>query len=563
MLRVELPKSSKGVVFPQLFTAEMNNFDVEELLPSLFFLIVARGRRKYGRKNDPKQIREFVKKMADSAAVEGFEGPDGERLLERWLRTSVLRVSAVGKSRSGEQIEHLLPLTLLTYKAGFPLQTSRLRKVDIFLYETLLQVLREAEVEAPRVALDGLFRKALGQGVRIGPPPELDGFYDGESRVDVNTFASLCFLEGLAPTPCDSKEKLPDRRAALPRQAERIGRDLIMYVMAYMGQLPQLALTRSLMALIDFQLFVYTMKLAAAVNELVATAEIPDGMRLDRNASPPEIYVDFTRERGGLSDDLAKACVERDLEALVTFYDNVVLLRTIDRFVEGQAQINDRLRALEADPPEYLRSLVRLRDDGFVQQRAMAEIDLIRSLNVDADGDAADASAAIREYFEQLMRDHASTPLDKVVALLADRHRQNSLGAFVKWFWSVGGFRKDYGLVTGNASGARLGRYAMSDDLLGALVQLAFAQDLGNRLDRVALRPRLSLRDFLAWLEERFGVVVARPPAGSDGASNRAAAKENLEALKRRLRQMGFYEDLSDDFTAQYLRNPFAAEVVA
>jgi hypothetical protein len=62
-------------------------------------------------------------------------------------------------------------------------------------------------------------------------------------------------------------------------------------------------------------------------------------------------------------------------------------------------------------------------------------------------------------------------------------------------------------------------------------------------------------------LEQRFGVAVDRPPGFAPTAEATAAAKRNLEALKLRLRQMGFFQVLSDDFTAQYLRAPSRGEV--
>ena len=64
------------------------------------------------------------------------------------------------------------------------------------------------------------------------------------------------------------------------------------------------------------------------------------------------------------------------------------------------------------------------------------------------------------------------------------------------------------------------------------------------------------MADLLRWLEQRFGVLVERPPKRLDNTSARAAAKGNLEAFRSRLRQMGFYEALSDDFNAQYVTNP-------
>jgi hypothetical protein len=57
-------------------------------------------------------------------------------------------------------------------------------------------------------------------------------------------------------------------------------------------------------------------------------------------------------------------------------------------------------------------------------------------------------------------------------------------------------------------------------------------------------------------LERRWGILINRPPPLLDNATNREAAAANLEAFKRRLRQMGYFEALSDDFTAQYVIDP-------
>jgi hypothetical protein len=91
--------------------------------------------------------------------------------------------------------------------------------------------------------------------------------------------------------------------------------------------------------------------------------------------------------------------------------------------------------------------------------------------------------------------------------------------------------------------------------MLVALVQLALIDREPRRM-MARTRPRMKLRYFLQFLEHHFGILVDRPPDFLDGAAFRAAARENFDALKRRLRQMGYFQELSDDFTAQYLRDP-------
>ena len=101
----------------------------------------------------------------------------------------------------------------------------------------------------------------------------------------------------------------------------------------------------------------------------------------------------------------------------------------------------------------------------------------------------------------------------------------------------------------------------MSDDLLATLVLLAMIEDPSGDLHHVTPRATLRLAEFLEFLEKRFGIIIARPPSFLDSVTARSAAAENFESLKRRLRQMGFFQALSDDFTAQKLQMPEVREV--
>jgi len=57
-------------------------------------------------------------------------------------------------------------------------------------------------------------------------------------------------------------------------------------------------------------------------------------------------------------------------------------------------------------------------------------------------------------------------------------------------------------------------------------------------------------------IEERYGLLIDKPPANERSAEAVEAARRNLEAFKVRLRQIGVFENLSDDFDAQYIRLP-------
>lgn len=566
-MNIVLPKESRGYVYYRIFTVEMNNFDVERLLPSLFYLIVTKGRQRAKIPNDPTAFDTYIERLSTHAGVSGFNTASGRRLLDRWIRSSVIQVGKKGRAQKDEQIECIQPLTFLAYKSGLPSEITRQRKVHLFLYWLMCSVLTQPPLKLNEIqakdALDKVFREAFGSGIVIGVGPKFDGKYNGFTNLDLQTLLCLYYLDGFAPTEIsNTKESSYPFGPALPWLAENFGKDILQYVMQYATQVPTLALTRSLLALINFELFIYTLKLVYAINELVQTGELPTAMTRLQKISPPEVYADFTRDRGDISDFISVACVEQHLEEVGVFFKSSMQLRTTDRFVQENSYLRRQLldsNQKEIETPEYLKTLVRLFNEPDIRADARAEIRKIRTESTNACANEVEQEE-IERYFSFLDDQFEGNAMPIVVELLSVAQMKSGLESYTKWLSNIGGLRKSYGLLAGNLKGRRNWRYAMSDDLLAALVNLAFIETPDGNLDAARLRQRLPLREFLQFLELRFGILVDRPPTFLDTAQNRQAALANLEALKRRLRMMGFFEALSDDFNAQYLRAPLAQE---
>ena len=556
------PKQVRGLTFERLFAHDMNNFDVRELLPSLFFVIVANGRRPRGRPNDPADLEGFLERLVEHPRLEGFDDPAGRAMLDRWLRASVIQTSRKGKSRGREQLRYVQPLSLLTYKTGLPRESGRKRRVDLYLYRAMTRALERDGVDRAPAALGEIFRGSFGREVTIGPAPTYDGTFNGDDHVDLHTLLTLCYLDGFEPTPADRKSddllsSSPEATPAMPRIEQQVGEDLIRYTLAYRDRSSTMALTDGLMALIDVHLFTGTLKLTVATDELVRTGELPDAMRAEPGPTPPEIYTDFTRERGSSSDELAQACVDRDLEMLGRFFRHLMHLKTLDLVVQRTSKLRAKLEGLES--PAYLTSLVALQGEAQVRAELLLE-DVVEQSSEAAGSEelAAEIRAHVDTMVERFDHDHVRA----FATLLATSQEKALSTSLQKWFWSVGGLRSEHGMIEGNLVGRRRARYVISDGMLGVLVQLALI-DVNDSLAPRGVRPQLSMAEFLTFLHERFGILVDRPPAFLDGARSRAAARDNLQALKRRLRQMGYFEALSDDFGAQYLRDPQPAAGVS
>ena len=62
-------------------------------------------------------------------------------------------------------------------------------------------------------------------------------------------------------------------------------------------------------------------------------------------------------------------------------------------------------------------------------------------------------------------------------------------------------------------------------------------------------------------LKERFGILINETSEDDRSIQAGQAASSNLNEFKIRLRQLGRFESLSDEFEAQYVRSPIRNQV--
>ncbi len=561
-MKLKIPKDLAKVLFPRVLTIELNGFDIDWFLPSLYFKILGCGRARARRTNDPTTIGRYIDELAAHPALEGFQTPEGRRALERLVRTSLIMTGRVGRAKRGEQIISTVPYTLLAYKPGFPTESRRQRGADAFVYQALRKKLGSDH------DLQTFMKTYLGQGVTVGVPPRLEGSYDGRTDLDTMSRLSVAFMDVFEPTGVGNAM---DRLAppSCPALVDELATDLLRYLFAYCEQMPSQALTYYLMALINLELFTYTIKLVHAINTLVGEPEtLPPAMRESFEPSGPEVYLDFTGTAGSLSQQMAAACVRRDIEAYQRFLSSNILLRQLDRYAESLRRNSRRKAEIDtvldgqASGPMYLQGLLLLQQHPAIglalEASARADEDKIREENTTTGEDPdPDELAWIDE-----LASSAENDIERVVLLLAEGQRAQALTGFMKWFVGVGGMTKPHGILSGISRNRRSWRYEPSNDLLAVLVQLAAVRlapsNQGN--DGTRILAEVPLQDFLSFLEDRFGILIDRPPAPFEGPEYAAAARDNLRAMLGRLRQMGIFTDLSDDFTVQRLRPPYATE---
>jgi hypothetical protein len=112
----------------------------------------------------------------------------------------------------------------------------------------------------------------------------------------------------------------------------------------------------------------------------------------------------------------------------------------------------------------------------------------------------------------------------------------------------------DRGFMAGRGRTRR--KYVIGNELLEVLIQLAV---LGQRASDGKWQSRpITIQEFVDWLRGRYGLLIDTlgPGVPDDEQINRALAT-NLSALKTRLRQLGFFTDLSDASNSQVITPRF------
>jgi hypothetical protein len=539
---IVIPKGLRSFEFTELTLVDLNDVDIDRLLPQLWELIVKQGRQSNPLK-DADDYNHYLDALATDKRMVGFEDEQGKRVLDGWLRSSVVRIGAKGRTKTGTQMAYIQPLTIASYRAGLP-KVRRNRNADTLIYRLLTDEMELRGWKPPQKPLRQALQKAVGAGVDINVDGQWQPSYNGHEEIDVNALLSLYFLEEFTMGGLRKDPGFTTVDSAVPSATRGLANDLLDYLTTYGGQLPPAAFVDRFAALISLRLFQLPLRIARAARHVITTSQKSADMQEEDAPNPLALYCDFTRIRGSASDELARQCVQRDMEITRGFLSDRLLLRSLREAMGSLKQKGEEIKGLRM--PDRLIAMIAEKEDLRIGAYANYQMDLIeKETHEDASGTPEDLA------FISEVKNSEAPPVEQLAALLVEALSGVGLKNQVKWFWNTGGIQKPYGLLMGSVNSRRSWRYAPSDDLLNAILLVCFTHPQDQRPKR-----RMPIKDLLDILDKRFGILIDRPPADFDSADNRAAAGRNFEAFKRRLRLLGCFDGLSDDFSAQYVSNP-------
>jgi hypothetical protein len=492
---------------------------VDRAFGNFLWLLKNNGRPVKASKKSVMLVRELAEKISlDTKHFNGLEG-DRKEILGKWMASDFADVvQSRSKELNGEAVlAGLLPLHLDVVRLRHPTYARD--------YGTSRYIYSVARNSQPLMEeLKSFFGVNIHEK-QIGP------------EIDIETLFLVHLLDNFKDDPSSLKQEPYYPPICTGETAIFI--DDLMRVLAYRNYIPRREIIRYLLTLTSFHLALSTLKTVKIVNGICMSGEGCKDCRPNTLLMDPtpwceyrlDIFVDLTEQKKDFSYELARRKLQQHYAELSKYIKNSIRLKKLDEFAQNRLEDGQWMKsvmgllALESHPKAagYFEGRI----DDLVEPEGGEEI------NTDLDR----------------IRKLGMSPVDTYVEMLYSLLHKRTIPRYRKLLDSFCGKNLDTGFL--RAGKGRVGRrYFLGSELLETLVQISV---LDYKHGALAQRG-IAIKDFVNWLKNRYGILIDEYGEPVENAEIAQAMNKNYSALKDRLRQLGFYADLSDASNSQQIQ---------
>lgn len=534
-----LDRKQKAFRYFPVMPFDANNLNFEQAIVKLLVLLHTKGKVITKTNKDtlyPESLVEIIK--SDNKHFEGVNDQIRERLMQNWINSDFATTVIEGKGRGGRaRISNLKPLHLSTIKLLDPRVRSQDRDISIFLYNIF---------KGTAIASDSDFLMSyLLEGTKRQGEFNLTVDDSKFDDLDIETQFLLRLLDSFSiDRPAINVKLVPDYKFICEAHQRQFLIDTLK-LLVYKTSVPRRELFNYLTILFNFHTALFAIKTFNQINALVNNKKLKcshcrtiqtdkDFANLHKCDFQPGIFVDLTLGQDSLCDNLSKKCTEDHYNEMYKYFRSHYKLAKLSEFAKIQGNNNPSLEQLIG----YLDNPTL---DGFFSFKLA---DIINDEDLKDDMDVQDILKmdipSLDKYIEILCNDKSNWKN------LVTRHKKLMAG--------LCNMNRDDGFLQGGRGKKR--KYVLGNLLLEVLVQLAVvsADPKGFKTQPI------TIVSFVEWLKTRYGIYINELPEGSDSPDTAKALNNNFTALKERLRQLGFYTDLSDASNSQVIKPRFKVE---
>ena len=536
---------------PKTTYVDFKHIEMDRVLTMLFPRLKYDG---YASRRPPRggdlTVNEFMKDFLEHP--EWFAGFDHfPQVVHRWIETDLMDV--VNRGKANQAVAAPRPLHGNTYKFRNAKHTRDYGAAEQIYW--MLFYARKGKGQAARDALKRFF--FLGIDL-------VTDRYDPNASVDVETQAILRLDHQVTQDMRDSKE--PSRFQPLCIGQADIMADDILRLLAYEPYIPRSVLVDYLKTLMAFHLALYHLKLLQMLPKLVkqrsgndrcSTKECPINPGLDNALEGCPYRVALVVDMGDVKNlhmaELARKSTDRLYRQIPAFVQANFIVKKLDEMAEYLGKKTGKL-ATPGDGVFTISDLVSLLKPEYDAERQAYFKFRLASLIEESTSGKEDVDPEIREVTGMGLGEFESF-IEILMAYRGNYHRRYITECLDSLLLK----NKENGLLAQSRSKGSPRRFVLGSKLLEVLLQVAVLTQDGGRFVTREVR----IEELLAFLRNRYGLHIDRLPVGTRANSSildRRALRLNLEAFKRRLREIGFYEDLSDAYVTQKVSPRYAIE---
>ena len=536
-----LQKKDREFRLPKISYLDFKTIEMDRVLTGLFERLEHGGYPSVFRDKRELTVDKFVDDILD--ARDKFLGFTQHRdIVERWVETHLMDI--VNRGKKNAAVAGPRPLHGYTYRFRNP-KHSR----DYGAAQHLYQMLHHARHLAGHKAIEHL------KGFFFDGFDKLTRELNDKALTDIETATLLHFLsqrKDTADTRAGGERFAPVCIGSADLMAEDIQRLLF-----YKPFMPRSVMVEYLKVLLSFHLALYHLRLLKLLpawqklegaNSLCAESACPMKPREQREPQGDcpyklGLFVDLSGSAESASAALAERSADGYYRRIPGFVRAYFVAKKLDEFSEHLVRRGKLIRPLNS--VFSVRELYSLQGEPFEdeQDKFFGErlAGLLESLS---EGDAGLDTEV--EAITKMGLSDFETYIEILVALRGAFHRKyiiESLDA----------------TMLKNKSGALLAqtrarnaprRFTLESRLLEVLLQIAVLRPGG---DLGYFTGEMRIDDLLSFLRERYGLYIDQLPLGegSPTIDERKALRSNVQAFTGRLREIGFYRDLSDAYVTQ------------
>ncbi|MGI8551242.1 MAG: methylation-associated defense system protein MAD7 [Dehalococcoidia bacterium] len=509
---------------------DRKSIQLDRMLLNLFELLRFDGRPAVHRRPRRIDLDSLLKLMqARPSTFPGFT--DHPETARAWLSGGLIEI--MNRDKPGrEMVVGPRPLHLNAFKLANPKAAA-----DYGASRQVWAMLFHADH-----ALLGRLKAFFGRG--LDPAADV---YDRSTPLDIETLAILGLVDQVTVDP--QTTPLPDPLPPLCLGQGRILADDLRRLLAHEQVVPRHVLAGYIQTVIGLHLALFTLRLfwllpdwieGARRHESCSDCPLECGNTLDLLQCPyqHEIVVDMTDDPASPATALARESASMHLDRVSAYTRAVILLNRLKEFASVLTASGRRPPARSVS--DLLPLLAEPLQD--MEGHFLARIADVISQGPDEEEDS---------LVKAILRVDGLTSLERYVELACLQRMKNERNALVKMFDSLAQKNRPGGFLRQRAGPRSPRWFALGGDLLETLVQIAVVTRDGDGFIR---SHNMLIDDFIEWLRTRYGFVVYAPAYRDVPPEERGAWRTNERGLRDRLRQIGFFTDLSDAYNSQTLR---------